>query len=98
MTKNDLLLLEQMHEVIESEISNKVKDGKLKSKLSRIEEEYANIVNLKQGLVMDKITHIQRKESTGRHFIFEDADFSIRTIKELIRQGEEDAEEALKPG
>jgi NTE family protein len=29
------------------------------------------------------------------HFIFEDADFSIATIKRLIQEGEKDAEEAL---
>jgi NTE family protein len=46
--------------------------------------------------MMEKIIHIQRIERPGRHFIFEDADFSIATIKELIKQGEEDAEDALE--
>jgi len=29
------------------------------------------------------------------HYIFEDADFSVATITELIRQGEADAEKVL---
>ena len=93
--KKDLALIEQMHELIVSEISSKNKDTKLKSKLSKIEEEYTNLVTNKQGLIIDNIVHIQRKERPGRHFIFEDADFSIETIRELILQGEEDAEEAM---
>ncbi|HJS81298.1 MAG TPA: DUF3734 domain-containing protein, partial [Nitrososphaera sp.] len=40
-----------------------------------------------------EITRIERKEDL--HFIFEDADFSLATIKKLISQGEEDAENAL---
>jgi NTE family protein len=35
----------------------------------------------------------ERPEKT--HFLFEDADFSVATIKKLIRQGEEDTERAL---
>jgi len=30
------------------------------------------------------------------HFLFEDADFSLHSIKHLIKQGEQDAEDALK--
>ncbi len=29
------------------------------------------------------------------HFLFEDADFSLATVKELIDKGERDAKEAL---
>ena len=36
---------------------------------------------------------IERPEKT--HFLFEDADFSVATIKKLIRQGEEDTERVL---
>jgi NTE family protein len=35
------------------------------------------------------VTKIERSESI--HFLFEDADFSIATIRNLIRQGEADA-------
>jgi NTE family protein len=90
-----LSLIEQMHEVITSDIRNKQKDKKLKLKLDKIEAEYSKLQNNKLGLLMEKIIHIQRNERPGRHFIFEDADFSIDTIKELIKQGEEDAEDAL---
>jgi NTE family protein len=36
---------------------------------------------------------IERPEKA--HFLFEDADFSVATIKKLIKQGEEDTERAL---
>ncbi len=95
MAKKDLLLIEQMHELI-IEISNKIKDTKLKSKFNEIEEEYTSLVRSKQGLIMDKIVHIQRNERPGRHFIYEDADFSMDTIQELVIQGQEDAEHAME--
>ena len=89
-------LIEQMYEGITFHIQNiKPKDAKLKLKLDKIETEYSKLQDNKLGLVMEKIIHIQRNERPGRHFIFEDADFSIDTIKELIKQGEEDAEDAL---
>jgi NTE family protein len=89
-------LIEQMYEVITSDIQNiKPKDAKLKLKLDKIEAEYSKLQDIKLELVMEKIIHIQRNERPGRHFIFEDADFSVDTVKELIKQGEEDAEDAL---
>jgi NTE family protein len=90
--KKDLLLIEQMHDLMVSEISANIRS---KSKFNKFEEEYNNLVHDKQGLIMDKIVHIQRHESPGRHFVYEDADFSIDTIKELIIQGQEDAEDAM---
>jgi hypothetical protein len=45
------------------------------------------------GAVIRKIIRIERQEKTP--FLFEDADFSVSTIKNLIRQGEEDMEKAL---
>jgi hypothetical protein len=41
---------------------------------------------------MEKIIHKQRNERPGRHF---DANFSIDSIKALIKEGEEDAEDTL---
>ena len=67
-----------------------------KSKLNEIEEKYSSIIHNKQALMVDKIVHIQRNERPGRHFIYEDADFSMDTIKELIIQGQEDAEYAME--
>jgi NTE family protein len=91
--KKDLLLIEQMHDFMVSEISTNTKS---KSKFNKIEEEYNNLVHDKQGLIMDKIVHLQRNERPGHHFVYEDADFSIDTIKELIIQGQEDAEDAIE--
>ena len=96
--KKHLSLIEQMYELITSGNNPYInlKDTKVKSKLDKIEEEYNNLVHNERGLIMDRVIHIQRLERTGRHFVFEDADFSIDTIKELIKQGEEDAEDALR--
>jgi NTE family protein len=96
MVKNHISIVEQMQEVITSCIHNKPGDTKLKLKFDKIKSEYDSFVHANQGLVIDKLIHIQRHELPGRRFIFEDADFSIETIKELIRQGEQDAEDALE--
>lgn len=50
--------------------------------------------SLERGAVIEDITRIERVEDL--HFIFEDIDFSVATIKNLIKQGEEDAERALE--
>jgi NTE family protein len=47
-----------------------------------------------RGAIIRNIVRIERSEDT--HFLFEDADFSLNTIKHLIEQGEQDAENALK--
>lgn len=52
-------------------------------------------VNVTCGTMIDKLLLIQRRENPDHHFLFEDADFSIATIKELIKEGEKDAEEML---
>ena len=43
--------------------------------------------------ILKEIVRIERPEKA--HFLFEDADFSVATIKKLIKQGEEDTERAL---
>ena len=45
------------------------------------------------GAIIKDIVRIERPEKT--HFLFEDADFSVATIKKLIRQGKEDTDKAL---
>jgi len=45
------------------------------------------------GAIIKDIVRIERPEKT--HFLFEDADFSVATIKKLIGQGEEDTDKAL---
>jgi len=46
-----------------------------------------------RGAIIEDITRIERAEDT--HFLFEDADFPLTTIKKLIKQGEDDTEKAL---
>jgi NTE family protein len=82
-------LLERMHEIIISS-----SDGKTVSKFRQTSaDEYDKLVQ-QRGAIIRHVVRIERREDT--HFLFEDADFSFDTIKHLIRQGEQDAEEVLK--
>lgn len=83
-----LLLLKEMHDII----SNVKLDGEMHQRFMKIEPEYHKLADAR-GAVIQEITRIERSEDT--HFIFEDADFSIVTIKKLIKQGEEDTEKVL---
>lgn len=83
-----LTLLRQMHDII----SNVQLDEKMKESFREIEKEYHKLAD-ERGAIIKKITRIERTEDV--HFLFEDADFSINTIKKLIGQGEIDAESAL---
>ncbi len=71
------------------------KHNQIKSKFSKIEKEYKDLVPLGRGLVIDKVVHIERRENQDNHFLFEDADFSLSTIRTLILEGEKDAEDVL---
>jgi NTE family protein len=64
----------------------------MKESFREIEKEYHKLAD-KRGAIIKRITRIERTEDV--HFLFEDADFSIDTIKKLIRQGEKDAEKTL---
>lgn len=83
-----LLLLREMHDII----SNAQLDDELHKRFTKMEPEYHKLAD-QRGAVIDEITKIERAEDL--HFLFEDADFSIATIKKLIKQGEEDAEKTL---
>ncbi len=83
-----LALLKEMHDIIDK--SNL--DEKLKKRFEKIEPEYHKLA-CDRGAIIEDIIRIERKEES--HFIFEDADFSLVTIKQLIRQGQEDAERIL---
>jgi len=83
-----LALLRQMHDII----SNVQLDEKMKESFREMEKEYHKLAD-NRGAIIKKITRIERTEDV--HFLFEDADFSISTIKKLIKQGEKDAENAL---
>jgi NTE family protein len=83
-----LSLLREMHDILDK-IELKQDD---RERFFRVEQEYHKLAE-ERGAIIQEITRIERKEDL--HFIFEDADFSLRTIKKLISQGEEDAENEL---
>lgn len=78
-----LKVMKDMHELLDSK----------NPRFADIEEEYHKIA-VDRGAIIDKIVRIERIEET--HFLFEDADFSISSIKRLINQGKKDAIKALK--
>ncbi len=82
-----LTLIRQMHEILSN-----TADPKSKQMLENLEPEYHKLASERGGII-EEIVRIQRREH--RHFLFEDADFSVATIKDLISGGERDAKEAL---
>ncbi|MGB7954056.1 MAG: patatin-like phospholipase family protein [Candidatus Nitrosopolaris sp.] len=92
-----LVLLKEMHDMLMITNNAKFKekgneDAKLKERFDKMELEYNKLAR-QRGAIIKEIVRIERPEKT--HFLFEDADFSVATIKKLIRQGEEDTERAL---
>lgn len=85
---NYLLLMREMHDIL----SNAKLDKELHERFSKIEPEYHKMADAR-GAIIDEIIRIERTEDAP--FLFEDADFSLATIKKLIKQGEDDAEKAL---
>lgn len=83
-----LLLMREMHDII----SNAQLDEDLHKRFTKIEPEYHKLADAR-GAIIDEITRIERSEDAP--FLFEDADFSLATIKKLIRQGEDDTEKVL---
>jgi NTE family protein len=83
-----LKLIREMHEILKSSIL----DEKAKSKFAQLESEYHSLASERGGII-DKIIRIQRQEHV--HFLLEDADFSIATIRKRIDKGERDAEETF---
>jgi NTE family protein len=83
-----LLLLREMHDII----SNAQLGKELHKRFRKIEPEYHKIADARGGII-EEIIRIERSEDAP--FLFEDADFSIATIKKLIKQGEDDAQMAL---
>ena len=97
------MLLKEMHELLATMMTtrsnnntclteNHDKQQQLKTRFDKMEIEYNKLVSFR-GAVIRKIIRIERQEKIP--FLFEDADFSVTTIKNLIRQGEEDMEKAL---
>ncbi|MDE1762863.1 MAG: patatin-like phospholipase family protein [Thaumarchaeota archaeon] len=83
-----LKLIREMHEILTSSSL----DEKARSRLGHLEKEY-NMLASDRGGIINQIVRVQRHEHT--HYLFEDADFSLATIRELIDRGEMDAKEAL---
>ena len=78
-----LKVMKSMHELLDTN----------NPRFAEVEEEYHRIV-VDKGAIINKIVRIERMEET--HFLFEDADFSISSIKRLINEGEKDAMKVLK--
>jgi NTE family protein len=90
-----LSLLKEMHELLmisDVNLKEKGDDARLKDRFDKMELEYSKLAR-RRGAIIKEIVRIERPEK--KHFLFEDADFSVATIKKLIRQGEEDTEKAL---
>jgi NTE family protein len=95
-----LSLLKEMHDLLMIASNIKLKEkgdeiqsnAKLKERFDKMELEYNKLAR-QRGAIIKEIVRIERPEKT--HFLFEDADFSVATIKKLIRQGEDDTERAL---
>lgn len=83
-----LTIIKEMYEIL----SQASLDAEKKAKLAKIEQEY-HALACERGTIINEIIRIQRQEDT--HFLFEDADFSITTIKNLIKKGETDAKDVL---
>jgi len=81
-------LIRNMHEILDRSSL----DEDSKTMFSNIQKEYHEIAQ-ERGAIIDQIVRIQRKEDS--HFLLEDADFSIDTIKNLMENGERDAILAL---
>lgn len=87
---NDTFLLKKIHDIINADDSKM--DENSKAKFREIESEYSELVH-GYGAVIEEVTRIGRKEKM--HYLFEDGDFSAYRVKKLIREGEEDAMNAL---
>lgn len=87
-----LEMLKEMHDIIMKNFDGGRLDEKSKERFLKIEPKYHKFA-VDRGTVIQEITRIQRQEDI--HFLFEDADFSDKTIKKLIHDGEKDAENAL---
>lgn len=80
-----LLIIKKMHHMLESDEVNK-------KKIQEMESEYQELTRAHGGIIK-QIVRVERNENIP--FLFEDADFSLQTIKDLITAGEKDAMKAL---
>lgn len=85
-----LSLIKNMHDFIESFNL----DENEKKEFEKIESEYDKLA-CQRGAIIREIIRIKRQEGTDAHSLFENADFSLATIKQLISDGQKDAEKIL---
>jgi NTE family protein len=83
-------LIERLYEVFEKLVDYSKLDAK---DIEKIKEEY-NILIESHGAVIKSVTRIVRTELESPS-ILQNADFSLKTIKELIAQGERKTFEEL---
>jgi NTE family protein len=83
-----LLMIKKMYNILESVPL----DEKTKKKFDKLELEYHKLA-CERGAIIKEIVRVERKEES--HYLFEDADFSIDTVKKLIQSGERDARKTL---
>lgn len=88
MTRH-LSLIKTMYEILDSSEL----DEQNRKKFDDIKLEYHKIAK-ERGAIIRKILRVERNESMP--YLFEDADFSLKTIKGLIQEGELDADDVLK--
>jgi NTE family protein len=92
-------LLDQMNQLFQSNLLSDTltKSGKnnklLQGQLNKLKKQY-NDIAAKRGALIKSLVRVQRKEKA--HYLYEDADFSKSRIRQLIKEGEEDAEQALQ--
>lgn len=91
VVESSLNLVKKMYDIINSK-DTKI-DQKTKEKLKELDEEY-NSITEKHGASLTDVIRIGRKEDK-LHYLLEDADFSKYRIKELIAEGEKNADQVI---
>ena len=81
-----------MHEIMMNYLDSEKADDKMKQKIFDVEKTYHKLTVERGGIIRD-IVRIERKEDVP--YLFEDSDFSLATMKKLIRAGEEDGNKAI---
>lgn len=81
-------IIKKMHDILGSTTL----DEKARKKFEEIEPEYHKLA-CERGAIIKQIIRVERQEDSP--FLFEDADFSIDTIKQLIRDGIKDTQKVF---
>ncbi len=92
MLKRYLGVLGEMHEIMIKYLDSGNVDDNMKHRIIELEKTYHKLIVEKGGIIRD-LVRVERKEDAP--YLFEDSDFSIATVKKLIRNGEDDANKAI---